>query len=203
MLSDFGKFIRFSLWDHALYRSSPDFIERTLVKVAWFLSCSDWGANSGNSSKIEGIMHWLELWKDWWSCCSVRCVAWIDCYLFDGKYHRLYRYLISFLSGCESALAERWHFCQFTLAELWHFCQFALAERLISSKIVLFHWSLPSSTKLPSPALTRPFVVEHIENMVWLLLTKQVFLCDFSSARIPTVRQCYHFSSARISNATG
>ena len=49
-------------------------------------------------------------------------VSSIDCYLFDGKYHRLYRRLISLLSAYESALAE-----------LWHFCQLALAERLISS----------------------------------------------------------------------
>ena len=49
-------------------------------------------------------------------------VASIDCYLFDEKYHRLYRRLISLLSAYKSALAE-----------LWHFCQFALAERLVLS----------------------------------------------------------------------
>jgi len=31
----------------------------------------------------------------------------IACYLFDGKRHRLYRYLIPFLSACELASAER------------------------------------------------------------------------------------------------
>jgi len=41
----------------------------------------------------------------------------IDYYLFDGKYHRLYRRLISLLSACESALAELWHFCKFASAE--------------------------------------------------------------------------------------
>ena len=46
-------------------------------------------------------------------------IASIDCYLFDGKTHRLYRLLVSFITASESALAE---FLELLIAEplaLW------------------------------------------------------------------------------------
>jgi len=48
----------------------------------------------------------------------------VDYYLFDGKYHRLYRRLISLLSAYESALAELWHFRQSASAERADFVTF-------------------------------------------------------------------------------
>jgi len=78
--------------------------------------------NSRGRTDVKEVMHWLELWKDWWSCCSVWCVSWIDCYLFDGKCHRLYRYLKSFHHCQRNCFCGTFVNATGTFVCRWNFC---------------------------------------------------------------------------------